>query len=238
MPLRRLAAKERSPRRNRALGAVLAFVAGTVDVCGYLELGQFTSHVTGQTAALARGIADLHQFATPGAIVLSFVAGAAVSSLVIQWLQRRGWESEFAVPMLLEGALLVVMWGVASPAHQRLSLGLFAFTMGLQNAMITRLSHKEIRTTHITAMVTDIGIQLGRALYRNRSRHLEPVRTDRKHLATLLLLVTSFFMGGVVAGLGAPRFGFGLLLPLAGLLCALTVMPVLADVRRERQVAP
>ena len=39
------------------------------------------------------------------------------------------------------------------------------FHHGLQNALITKLSRAEIRTTHITGIVTDIGIELGKLLY-------------------------------------------------------------------------
>ena len=36
--------------------------------------------------------------------------------------------------------------------------------MGLQNAIMTKISKAEIRTTHMTGVVTDIGIELGRLL--------------------------------------------------------------------------
>ena len=42
------------------------------------------------------------------------------------------------------------------------------FVMGQQNALITKVSDATIRTTHVTGMVTDIGIELGTGLYRNR----------------------------------------------------------------------
>jgi len=38
---------------------------------------------------------------------------------------------------------------------------LLCFIMGLQNAVITKISHAEIRTTHVTGLVTDVGIELG-----------------------------------------------------------------------------
>jgi uncharacterized membrane protein YoaK (UPF0700 family) len=38
------------------------------------------------------------------------------------------------------------------------TVALLCFAMGLQNAMITEISKAEIRTTHVTGLVTDIGI--------------------------------------------------------------------------------
>ena len=42
------------------------------------------------------------------------------------------------------------------------------YIMGLQNAVITKISNAEIRTTHITGLVTDLGIEIGKMLYLNR----------------------------------------------------------------------
>lgn len=231
MPLRRLTARERSRRRNHALGALLAFVAGSTDVCGYLQLNAYTSHVTGATASVARGLAGMGTLRVPVVIAVSFVGGAALSSIVSQWLQRRAWESEYALPVLLEAMLLAAVWAVAGPAHRLACLALLAGAMGLQNAIFTRLSNREIRTTHVTAMMTDIGIQLGRAAYVNRRAGVPPVRVDREHLALLAKLVGSFFAGGVVGAFATPHMGFALLLPLAAVLALISVAPLVADVR-------
>jgi uncharacterized membrane protein YoaK (UPF0700 family) len=107
-----------------------------------------------------------------------------------------------------------------------------AFSMGLQNAIITKISHAEIRTTHVTGMITDIGIELGKVLYLNRSRSLAPVRADRTHLALLSALVACFFTGGVLGAFAFPRFGFLLMLPLALLLALPTFVPIATDLRR------
>lgn len=67
------------------------------------------------------------------------------------------------------------------------------FTMGLQNALITKLSHAEIRTTRVTGLVTDIGIELGKLMYWNRTSgeagQLPPVIANRGRLALLALLL-------------------------------------------------
>jgi uncharacterized membrane protein YoaK (UPF0700 family) len=42
--------------------------------------------------------------------------------------------------------------------------------VGLQNAVISKLSNAEICNTHVTGVVTDIGIGLGKFVYWNRSR--------------------------------------------------------------------
>ncbi|WP_164176991.1 DUF1275 family protein, partial [Streptococcus pneumoniae] len=75
---------------------------------------------------------------------------------------------------------------------------------GLQNAIITKVSQARIRTTHVTGIVTDIGIELGKLIYWNRSRGegLDMVRADRDKLRLLGALLAAFFAGGVLGALG------------------------------------
>lgn len=119
---------------------------------------------------------------------------------------------------------------------------LLCFTMGLQNAMITKLSKSVIRTTHLTGMVTDMGIALGRiatswmaASWMATSwPDRMPVSVTREMAVLRLLgsLVTLFFIGGVVGALGFKHVGFLFTLPLSAILLILAAMPVIEDMRR------
>jgi uncharacterized membrane protein YkvA (DUF1232 family) len=108
--------------------------------------------------------------------------------------------------------------------------------MGLQNAMVTKASNAEIRTTHVTGMVTDIGIELGKLFYWNLSRADSDkplVLANRQKLRVLATLVGLFFLGGLAGALGFKHVGFSATLPLATVLMALAVVPVLDDMRRH-----
>jgi uncharacterized membrane protein YoaK (UPF0700 family) len=236
MPLRRLTARTRTTTANWQLAALLAFTAGAVDVTGYLALRQFTSHMSGLVAALAADFdrRGAEAIAPPTLVLLSFLAGAAFCAILINWSRRRARESLFALPVLLEALLLASAALPAARPHILLLLCLLGFSMGLQNAIITKISGAVIRTTHITGMVTDIGIELGKALYWNRHLHLEPVRADRPRLALLLMLVGLFFSGGALGAFLYPRIGFNLMLPLALLLALPTILPITADLLPAR----
>jgi uncharacterized membrane protein YoaK (UPF0700 family) len=234
MPLRRLTARERSTAANWQLAALLAFTAGAVDVSGYLAFHQFTSHMSGTVAGLA---ADLDRFGPrslllPTAILFSFLAGAAFCALIVNWERRREREGLFAFPVLIEALLLaslVLPWPLR---HTLLALCTLGFAMGLQNAIITKISHAEIRTTHITGIVTDIGIEFGKALYWNRSAHRTPtVAADRDRLVLLIMLVLLFSSGGALGAYAYPHIGLLLMLPLATLLALPTILPLAADLR-------
>lgn len=238
MPLRRLAGRDRSEFANWGLGALLALTAGTVDVCGFLAYHQFTSHMSGLTATIAATFVTdgPRVILRPLAVLCAFLAGAAVCSVLVNWSRRRDYESVFAVPLLLESVLLAILPFLATllaAAHtsETVLLAVMAFSMGLQNAAGAKISGAQLRTTHVTGMVTDIGIELGRALYWNHSPQHELIRSRARLLLLKSLLVGLFLTGGLLAALGYPRFGLRLLWPLAFALAAITVLPVATDLR-------
>jgi uncharacterized membrane protein YoaK (UPF0700 family) len=103
--------------------------------------------------------------------------------------------------------------------------------MGLQNAVITKISHAEIRTTHVTGLVTDLGIELGKLFYVNRLAHDERVVANHYKLRIHLTLISCFFVGGLVGAIGFKSVGFIATLPLSGLLALLVLRPVLNDAK-------
>jgi len=237
---RSLLGPARSPRANRHLGVALAFVAGAINAGGFLAVNQYTSHVTGAVSSaadhLALGAWDLALDAV-GA-VLSFLLGAACTALAVNYGRRRKLASEYALPLLLE-AVLLLAFGVLGARLARVdtlfvpaTVMLLCFLMGLQNALITKLSHAEIRTTHLTGIVTDIGIELGRMLYWNRDSSQPPVGANRARLTLLASLLLSFFLGAVLGALGFKHGGYLATVPLACLLCCLAIVPALDDLRR------
>jgi uncharacterized membrane protein YoaK (UPF0700 family) len=236
MPLRRMTGRTRSERANWQLAALLAFTAGAVDVTGYLGLRQFTSHMSGVTATLAVDIGThgVQALARPAIILVCFLAGAAFCAVVVNWERRRNRESLFAVPVAIEALLLAGVALFGGTQHLFASLAVMGFSMGLQNAVITKISDAEIRTTHVTGTITDIGIELGRLFYWNRTPRGAEVRADRRRLALLTLLVVLFFGGGALSAVMFHRLGFLLMLPLAALLAVPTVLPIAEDFKAEK----
>lgn len=113
---------------------------------------------------------------------------------------------------------------------------LLCFIMGLQNAMVTKLSSAEIRTTHMTGIVTDIGIELGKLLYWNSSRvdtTTPSVLANRAKLKVHGTMLTMFFVGGVTGAMGFKHIGYAATIPLAGLLIMLAIVPLIDDLRGQ-----
>ncbi len=237
--LRFLTARRRRPWADQALGLVLAAVAGAANAGGFVAVHQYTSHMTGIVSQMADALAvGAGAVVLSGlAAVLSFTAGALTTTLLILWGRQRHLRSEFATPLLLEAAAMLTfgLAGSRLATHDWLYLpatvSLLTFMMGLQNAMISKVSHGVIRTTHVTGTVTDIGIELGRALYRRfAGRGAASVRVHFGRLGLLLGLLLMFFAGGVAGALAFARFGYVTTVALAAVLLLLAGVPALDDV--------
>lgn len=239
--LKGLAHRERSRSRNRSLGAVLAFVAGGINAGGFLAVHRYTSHMTGVVSAIADDLVLGNLALVLGglALLLAFLFGAVSTALLSNWARRRGLHSEFALPLTVEACLLLA-FGLMGSRLQLTSEGwiapatvlLLCFVMGLQNAMITKASKAEIRTTHMTGIITDIGIEIGRLLYRNHEPRLNErhfVRADRDRLAIHAMILGLFIGGGIAGALAFRSLGFAATLPFAALLCVIAAPPLLRD---------
>ena len=239
---RKLTGSKRSPDGNRHLGVLLCFVAGAINAGGFLAVRQYTSHMTGIVSDMADNLAlGVYRLVLPGlGALLSFLAGAACSAIMVNYARRRRMHGEYALPLLLE-ALLLLGFGVLGTRLADID-GLFVpftvmtlcFIMGLQNALITKVSKADIRTTHITGIVTDIGIELGKLAYWNGPRGaLAPgqhrVEANAERLWLLATLVAAFFAGGVSGALGFQAMGYTATVPLALLLVAMAIVPALDD---------
>ncbi|MGI4815447.1 MAG: YoaK family protein [Janthinobacterium lividum] len=243
--LRKLTSPERSDISNRRLGRSLAFVAGAANAGGFLAVGQYTSHMTGIVSSLADNavIGNLALLAAGLASLFMFVLGAATSAILINWGRRREAQSKYATPLMVEAVLLLCFGFLGTNlAHHRLlyvpaTVGLLCFVMGLQNAMITKISKAEIRTTHVTGMVTDIGIELGKLVYWNRKPAgsvMEAVGADHAKLRLLGSLLAMFLLGGLAGAFGFKHAGFIVTVPLAALLVLLAIVPVWDDLAKLR----
>lgn len=238
---RRLTGKDRTHGGNRHLGWSLAFIAGATNAGAFLAVKQYTSHMTGMVSSMADSLVLGDFQLAAGALggLLSFLLGAATSAVLINYARRRQLKSQFALPLLVEagllllfgliGARLATIQGLFVPA----TVMLLCFIMGLQNAVITKVSRSEIRTTHVTGLVTDIGIELGKLVYWNRIQEDPSLRVvaDRDRLLVLFLLVFAFASGGVLGAIGFQRIGYAATIPLALLLVLMASVPAADDIK-------
>jgi uncharacterized membrane protein YoaK (UPF0700 family) len=247
MPIQYLSALTAKPRTGQAnlhIGVILTLVAGALNAGGFLAIGQYTSHMTGMVSAFADQLV-LRNFTLASIAAISwiaFVTGAAVAALMVNYLHRAAVAHVYAAPLLLEASLILLFgaFGATLKKHELVDVSLavitLCFTMGLQNALITKISRAEIRTTHVTGLTTDLGIEIGKLLYWNRKQpddNRVPVTANWNKLRIHAILIASFLVGGMAGALGFHYAGFISTVPLALALAAIALAPaVRAGARR------
>lgn len=211
------------------VACLLAFVAGGVNVVGFLSTEWFASHlsgaVTGASAALFASNKELAiGYAT---LIFSFVSGSACAAWLIAWSQARNMRSEYGIALLAEGCLLLGLGiGAEHAANVQFMfvpalITALSFLMGMQNALISKLAHASVRTTHVTGMLTDLGIELGRLgkrLMMPRRPIVEGHAASLSKLGLLALMAILFFAGGLAGSLGFQHARYMTLEPLAAML--------------------
>jgi uncharacterized membrane protein YoaK (UPF0700 family) len=232
---------QRSPEANLRLGLVLSFVAGATNAGGFLAVGRYTSHMTGIVSSIADDLilGQLGLALAGITCLMAFVLGAMCTAIMVNWGLRQHLHSSYSLPLMLESFALLVfgLFGAAITAHSPIfmpmTVVLLCFIMGLQNAVITKISKAEIRTTHITGLVTDMGIELGKMLYINRLQGSTPVQVNRDRLRVQGTLVAGFLTGGLLGAWGFKYMGYVTTVPLAALLWVLGLRPLLDDWRQR-----
>ncbi|MER5172594.1 YoaK family protein [Thioclava sp. GXIMD2076] len=191
--------EERTEAIDISLAGVLSFVAGGLNAVGFIIVGSFTANMTGNVSAMADEIATGH----PGVGLLlavyvsAFIAGAMVAALMIAAGEKRGVRSIYALGIGVEG-IIVAALGAALLAFgqtplQLATILLLSFVMGLQNAVTTMISKAKVRSTHVSGMATDIGIELA-ALLGDAQARKAALPKLRLHSVTL----AAFTLGGIV----------------------------------------
>lgn len=228
----------RTHRHDQWLAGYLATIAGLVNSAGFILIGSFTSHVTGNVGRFADDLA-LDRSAAPFAIllVLAYFAGALFASMAIESNVVRARSTVYGGLLVIEAALLAAfavlsyVMDTHDPRFHDVQGLLLCIAMGMQNSFVTRLSGAVVRTTHLTGVVTDLGIECARWFRIWRARLSERTRIrlvagdapavepQRPRTMLLLTIVIAFFAGSVLGAVLAVRWGqLALLAPTTALL--------------------
>lgn len=193
--------KARTLRHNKQIASLLSFVAGIVNLAGYLSVRQLTTNVTGHFAFFVDELFKL-QFSQSIAYllyILFFFSGSFVSSFLVEIMKRKSEKYIYLLPILIESMLLFI---IALNGEKFISINSniiafsMLFAMGLQNSLVTRISNAMVRTTHLTGLFTDLGIELSQLFFNH-------TREQRESLISTILLrlrIISFFFIGGIAG--------------------------------------
>jgi uncharacterized membrane protein YoaK (UPF0700 family) len=184
---------------NLRLACFLSFIAGIVNITGVLAVATLTTNVTGHFAFFAEEIAlkNYSKAFTIVSYIAFFLFGAFVSNLMVEIALLKKPRMAHAFPMLLE-ILLLVFVGLSYRLHPNYIAYFLLFAMGLQNALVTKISQSTIRTTHLTGLFTDLGIELSQLFFYKKPDELKRLT---RNILLRLSIIFFFFLGGVLGGL-------------------------------------
>lgn len=194
--------KNRTLQHNLRLASVLSFVAGTVNVAGFLAVHRLTTNVTGHFAFFTEEVFKLN-FSLSFIFllyVLFFLFGAFVSSYLIELISKRRMDFEYVIPILIEVVILflaAVFGNELVEKNPNILVYLLLFSMGLQNSLVTTISGAVVRTTHLTGLFTDLGIELSQLFFYKKK---EQKRKLHASIRLRLTIISFFFIGGVIGG--------------------------------------
>jgi len=201
--------KTRTLSHNLRIASLLSFVAGIVNVTGFLAVQRLTTNVTGHFAFFVDEVFKLNFWG--GFVyflyIFSFFLGSFVSSLLIEIISRKNDHSIYVVPASIECLILFVIgfWGegliIKSPNTIAFSL---LFAMGLQNSLVTTISSASVRTTHLTGLFTDLGIELSQLFFYKANQQKHKLISSIK---LRLTIISFFFIGGIVGGVLYSKVG-------------------------------
>ncbi|WP_394831490.1 DUF1275 domain-containing protein [Pendulispora rubella] len=161
--------------RNVMAWLLFSLTAGSVNAGAFMACRNFVSHVTGTITSLGVEFGESWLALKYMLVFAAFFGGAAIAALVTVTLRLRD-KQQIVVPMLL---VFLVLLSVAAAGHGGLFgpfgleeptsgsfvlLSLLAAAMGIQNSAIGLATSNAIRTTHATGPVTDLAVNVVRAM--------------------------------------------------------------------------
>ncbi|HMI07570.1 MAG TPA: YoaK family protein [Flavobacterium sp.] len=206
--------KKRTSKHNLQIASLLSFVAGIVNVAGFMAVAKLTTNVTGHFAFFVDEIFKLNFW--QGFIyflyIFFFFLGSFTSSFFVELLSRKNENYVYIIPTSIESLilLLIALLGknliLENPNLIACSL---LFAMGLQNSLVTRISNATVRTTHLTGLFTDLGIELSQLFFYKEQESKDKLFSSIK---LRLTIISFFFIGGIIGGIFYSKIGLYVLI--------------------------
>ncbi|WP_333667238.1 YoaK family protein [Flavobacterium sp.] len=194
--------KTRTLSHNLRIASLLSFVAGIVNVAGFLAVQKLTTNVTGHFAFFVDEILKLNFW--NGFVyflyIFFFFLGAFVSSYLVELISQKTERNIYVFPTSIEISILFAI-GIFGRSLINQNPNIIAcsllFAMGLQNSLVTKISNATVRTTHLTGLFTDLGIELSQLFFYKQTEMKAKLYSSIK---LRLTIISFFFIGGIIGG--------------------------------------
>lgn len=191
--------KNRTFIHNLRLATLLSFVAGIVNVTGVLSIKTLTTNVTGHFAYFAEEVMKKNYSAAITFFIFTifFLIGSFVSNFLAEIISKKNPNLSHVIPISLEIIVLIsvgIYGGQSELSSFEGKLIAFSmlFAMGIQNSLVTKISQSTVRTTHLTGLFTDLGIELSQLFFYKKPEETKKLKTS---IYLRLSIIIFFFLG-------------------------------------------
>lgn len=196
--------KNRTFIHNLRLATLLSFVAGIVNVTGVLSIQTLTTNVTGHFAYFAEEIMkrDYAAAITFFVFTIFFLLGAFTSNFLAELISKKNPNLSHVIPISLEMIVLISVGifgaqsSLSSTEGKWIAFSML-FAMGIQNSLVTKISQSTVRTTHLTGLFTDLGIELSQLFFYKKTDEKKKLKTS---IYLRLSIIIFFFIGCISGG--------------------------------------
>ncbi len=191
---------------TRRMASVQALTAGMVNVSSVIVFFAFTSNITGHFAILAQELSKGNWYQAAVAIIwlsMFFVGNFSANLFLVLPIGRLKRKHRAVIPVVLEVICLLLiatyiqLFYRETLGETEFLVGFLLFTMGLQNGQSAGLSNFAIKTTHLTGLMTDLGVML--AMFIKKENRRNPNLVERCRLS--FRIMGSYLLGGIIGGI-------------------------------------
>ncbi len=192
--------------KNILVWTALAIQAGSINAGGFLACHRFVTHATGHATMFGLELAygNILKAFSMLSVPLFYLSGAMLSACLVDQRMLNNKRPHYSIVMFTLAAIMILVTsagnlGFFGPFGEDLSmtrdfilLALLAFASGLQNASVSMSADAIVRTTHLTGLITDLGIGLVRIITHSSNHSL---KNEFRNLTMRTVIITSFILG-------------------------------------------
>jgi len=173
-------------------GFCLAFIAGFLNCVIIITHGVTVSHATGTTSKMAIDLAnfDYYPFLHKFLLLFAFFFGCVMVGYAVT-KEKFYYSRKYGIILLIESFFLFISIQLFKNKMDSYAMLFSSVAMGIHNSLFTNFSGAVVRTTHVTGLITDIGLIIG---------HFIRGKEENKDLWRLKVLVP-LYVGFIVGGL-------------------------------------
>jgi uncharacterized membrane protein YoaK (UPF0700 family) len=172
-------------------------------VAGFLSVQRLTTNVTGHFAFFVDEVFKFNFW--EGFIfflyIFFFFLGSFISNIIVEIVSKVNDKLIYIIPIIIESIILfsIAFFG-QSLVDKNPNLLAFSllFAMGMQNSLVTTISNATVRTTHLTGLFTDLGIELSQLFFYTKNEQKVKLYSSIK---LRLTIISFFFLGGLLGGI-------------------------------------